>query len=91
MQEALSNCGFALSAPSCKTCNLLYVCKVTIINLRIVNTCCIFLATVVTASSATIYCITLVSEADPWKIGKRVWDVGWGGSVPNGMYGICNY
>jgi len=32
-----------------------------------------------------------VSEPDPWKIRRRVWEIGWGGSVPNGMYGICNY
>jgi len=24
----------------------------------------------------------LVSEPDPQKIGKRVWEIGWGGSVP---------
>ena len=24
----------------------------------------------------------LVSEPDPWKIGKRVWEIGWGRSVP---------
>ena len=33
----------------------------------------------------------LVSEPDPWKIGRRVWEVGWGQSVPSRMYGICNY
>jgi len=33
----------------------------------------------------------LVSEPDPRKIGRRVWEIGWGRSVPSGMYGICNY
>ena len=27
----------------------------------------------------------------PPEIRKRVWEIGWGGSVPNGMYGICNF
>jgi len=35
----------------------------------------------------TLVGLKLVSEPDPRKIGKRVW----GGSVLNGMYGICNY
>ena len=35
--------------------------------------------------------IRIVSEPDPRKIGKRVWEIGWGGSVPSRMYGICNY
>jgi len=34
---------------------------------------------------------SLVSEPDPQKIGRRVWEIGWGRSVPSGMYGICNY
>jgi len=33
----------------------------------------------------------VVSEPDPRKIGRRVWEIGWGQSVPSGMYGICNY
>ena len=24
----------------------------------------------------------VVSEPDPWKIKKKVWEIGWGGSVP---------
>jgi len=27
----------------------------------------------------------------PSEIGRRVWEIGWGRSVPSGMYGICNY
>ena len=34
---------------------------------------------------------TLVSEPDPLKIGRRVKEIGWGRSVPSGMYEICNY
>ena len=33
----------------------------------------------------------VVLEPDPQEIGRRVWEIGWGGSVLNGMYGICNY
>jgi len=22
---------------------------------------------------------------------KRVWEIGWGGILPSGIYGICNY
>jgi len=33
----------------------------------------------------------VVSEPDPRKIGRRVWEIGWGRSVPSGLYGICNY
>ena len=33
----------------------------------------------------------VVSEPDPRKIGRWVWETGWGRSVPSGMYGICNY
>ena len=25
-------------------------------------------------------------RTDPWEIGQRVWEIGWGGSVPSGMY-----
>jgi len=32
----------------------------------------------------------VVLEPDPWKIGRRVWEMGWGRSVPSGKYGICN-
>ena len=35
--------------------------------------------------------ISVVSEPDPRKIGRRVWEIGWGRSVPSRMYGICNY
>jgi len=35
--------------------------------------------------------LPLISEPDPWKIGKRVWEIGWGEIVPRGIYGICNY
>ena len=30
---------------------------------------------------ASLSLMDLVSEADPWKIRKRVWEIGWGGSV----------
>jgi len=30
--------------------------------------------------------ICVVSEPNPWKIGGRVWDIGWYGIVPSGMY-----
>ena len=33
----------------------------------------------------------LASEPDPQKVGRRVWEIGWDGSVPSEMYGICNY
>jgi len=32
--------------------------------------------------------LILVLEPDPWKTGRRVWEIGRGGSVPGGMYGI---
>jgi len=35
--------------------------------------------------------VRVVSEPDPQKIERRVWEIGWGRSVPIGMYGICNY
>ena len=33
----------------------------------------------------------VVSEPDPRKIKRRVWEIDWGRSVPSGMYGIRNY
>jgi len=35
--------------------------------------------------------VVIVSEPDPRKIRRSVWEIGWGRSVPSGMYGICNY
>ena len=31
------------------------------------------------------------SKPDPQKIRRKIWELGWGGSVPSRMYGICNY
>jgi len=50
---------------------------------------------VLTAFPMDCHCLqptcNLVLEPDPSKIVRRVWEIGWDGSVPSGMYGICNY
>ena len=32
-----------------------------------------------------------ISEQTLGRIGRRVWEIGWGGSLPSKMYEICNY